>query len=308
LLSLPQLQAFIAVAEELHFGAAAARLSMTQPPLSRQVALLERELGASLFRRTSRRVELTAAGEALLPTARTMLTLAARAAVDVRRVASGMRGTVTVGHTTMAALALVPELLARVRDQLPEVKINLHQVVSSEQVQGLLAGSLDLGFLRADANRRGIATREVVREPLVAAVPEGGSLAEPERKLTAADIAAEPLLMYDRGNTTYMHDLVRRLLTNVRVRPKIAMYADQIPVLLSLAAANFGYAIVPQSASRWAVAGVAFREFDFAQATLDAASVRFDAAWREDDVNPALRAVLELLPDMERDGQQPVDV
>ncbi|WP_297081516.1 LysR substrate-binding domain-containing protein [uncultured Demequina sp.] len=297
MLTLVQLQAFIAVAEELHFGAAASRLSMTQPPLSRQIQMLEKDLGASLFRRSSRRVELTPAGETLLPRAREMIALAERASIDVRRVASGTLGTVTVGHTTMAALSLVPELLARVRDQLPEVRINLHQMVSSDQMQSLRSGDLDLGFLRVEAGRRGLASRVVIHEPLVAAVHASSPLARPGRKLAASELAAEPLLMYDLRNTAYMHGLVQRLFTTVRVRPRVAMHADQIPVLLSLVSAEFGYAIVPQSAARWAVAGVEFRELDIPGAAIDATSVRLEAAWREGDTNPALHEVLALIPE-----------
>ena len=109
--SLPQLEAFVAVAEELHFGAAAERLNMTQPPLSRQIQMLEKKLGTQLFGRTSRKVELTAAGATLLPRARQILDMCIKTDLDVRRVSSGQAGTITVGYTAIAGQSALPLML-----------------------------------------------------------------------------------------------------------------------------------------------------------------------------------------------------
>ena len=154
--SLNRLSCFIAVAEELHFGRAAERLHMTQPPLSRQIQQLESEVGVQLIDRTSRSVTLTAAGSAFLPEARRILDLAEGALLTVRRVPTGDLGTVVVGFTGASAHAVLPQLLDATREKLPDVKLVLREMVSAAQMESLAVGDLDLGLARPPLKRPGI--------------------------------------------------------------------------------------------------------------------------------------------------------
>ena len=135
--SLPQLEAFVAVAEELHFGAAAERLNMTQPPLSRQIQMLEKKLGTQLFARSSRKVELTAAGATLLPRARGILDMCIKTDLDVRRVSSGEAGVITVGYTAIAGQSALPLMLRRAAEGMPGVSFVLRELVSRTRWTGL---------------------------------------------------------------------------------------------------------------------------------------------------------------------------
>jgi DNA-binding transcriptional LysR family regulator len=176
--TLIQLESFVAVAEELHFGAAAERLNMTQPPLSRQIQLLEKELHAQLFDRTSRRVELTAAGRTLLPSARQILDLSIKTQLDVQRVATGDAGAVTIGYTAIAGQSALPRLLRRSANEQPGVSLLLRELVSTDQMDGLVKGTVDIGLLRPIVARPGIKYRPVMQDRLVIALPAESPLLE----------------------------------------------------------------------------------------------------------------------------------
>ncbi|MGH3583127.1 MAG: LysR family transcriptional regulator, partial [Mycobacterium sp.] len=186
--SLARLSCFIAVAEELHFGRAAERLHMTQPPLSRQIQQLETELGVQLIDRTTRSVTLTPAGIAFLPDARRILQLAESAALTVKRVPAGDLGTVVVGFTAASAHAVLPRLLERTRAKLPDVKLELREMVSAAQLEGLMTGEIDLGMARPPLKRPGIVSRPLLHEQLVAALPAEHPLVTQARQLTLNDL------------------------------------------------------------------------------------------------------------------------
>ncbi|NRG43028.1 LysR family transcriptional regulator [Rathayibacter sp. VKM Ac-2835] len=291
--SLTQLQCFVAVAEELHFGAAAARLQMTQPPLSRQIQLLERELGALLFTRTSRSVVLTGAGAALLAGARGILNLAERTTSDVRRVAAGGAGTITLGYTAMAAQSALPGLMRRLTDELPDVTVVLRELVSSNQMDELLTGTIDVGLLRPVAPRPGIALRPIFSEPLVLAVPEAHRLAARSTTATAADVAAEPFLMYSPTVARYFHDLVLTFFTTAGEHPRIVHHAGQVQTLLSFVHAGLGVALVPASAGLVLPHGLSL--VPLTPGPTAAHPVQLDAAWARDSINPLVHRTLDLL-------------
>ncbi|MGO2469925.1 MAG: LysR family transcriptional regulator, partial [Microbacterium gubbeenense] len=178
MISLVQLECFIAVAEELHFGAAASRLKMTQPPLSRQIQQLERELETQLFARTSRRVELTQAGRALLPSARRLIDLAAKAVADVKSVGKGAAGTLTIAYTAMAGQAVIPQLMRGASTALPDVSLLLREMVTLEQVDAIEKGTVDVGLMRPLLSRPQLMSRPVYREKLVVATMSDSPLAQ----------------------------------------------------------------------------------------------------------------------------------
>src|SRR5687768_6515598 len=138
MMTLDQVRAFVAVAEELHFGRAADRLNMTQPPLSRQIQKLERAVGVSLLQRDNRRVVLTDAGAAFLEEARRMLTIAETAGDRARRIESGAAGTLGLGFTAVSAIGMLGALLRQLSDHLPDVDVILHERVTAGQVDGIL--------------------------------------------------------------------------------------------------------------------------------------------------------------------------
>ena len=169
--SLDQISAFVAVAEELHFGRAAERLNMTQPPLSRQVQKLERAVGVRLLERDNRRVVLTEAGQAFLTEARRLLALVETAGDLARRVDRGAAGTLRLGFTAVSAIRTLGPFLRRMSEELPGVDVILHERVTPAQVDGLLRGELDLGLAARRSTPRRSTHRVVFREPLCAVVP-----------------------------------------------------------------------------------------------------------------------------------------
>ncbi|MBY6412974.1 LysR family transcriptional regulator [Rhodococcus sp. BP-252] len=290
--SLNRLTCFIAVAEELHFGRAAERLHMTQPPLSRQIQQLENEVGVQLIDRTSRSVTLTAAGVAFLPDARRIVHLAEGAVLTVRRVPTGDLGTVTVGFTGASAHAVLPQLLEKAREQLPDVKVVLREMVSAVQMESLAIGDIDLGLARPPLNRPGISSRPVLHESFVAALPESHPLAQHD-KLTIEEFDDQPIVMYSPVDARYFHELLISTFTVVGVTPRYVQYVTQVHTMLVLVRSGIGMALVPSSSRTMQPEGVVFRPID----TTPKRPVELHAAWRPDNENPALhRFMSDVLP------------
>ena len=192
---LRQLRCFVAAAEELHFGRAAARMNMTQPPLSRQIQLLEHVLGVKLLDRTSRAVKLTPAGRVFLLEARRILRLTESAALATRRIASGEAGTIALGFTAASGYSFLPRLLLQRSSHAPNIDVVLKEMVSSEQMESLLTGRIDVGLLRPPIGRGEFTVLKVAEERLVAALPVGDPrLVEATLSLTHFD--RRPLIMY----------------------------------------------------------------------------------------------------------------
>ncbi|MCW4465655.1 LysR family transcriptional regulator [Glutamicibacter sp. MNS18] len=284
--SLIQLESFVAVAEELHFGAAAERLNMTQPPLSRQIQLLERELQAKLFIRNSRNVELTPAGRVLLPNARRLLDLSHKTSLEVSRVASGESGTVVVGYTAVAGQSVLPQLLSTAARKLPHVTLVLREAVSVEQLDALSRGTIDIGLLRPVVNRSGVRTHLVKKDRLVVALPKGHHLATGKGVLIK-EIVGLPLMMYSTNEARYFYDLVLRLFDSVSAKPSIAQIASQIPALMALVAADLGVSLVPASAMDFAPPNVVFEELVGPKGLKDLNHSDMYLAWDDSSANPA---------------------
>jgi DNA-binding transcriptional LysR family regulator len=291
--SLARLSCFIAVAEELHFGRAAERLHMTQPPLSRQIQQLETELGVQLIDRTTRSVTLTPAGVAFLPDARRILQLAESAALTVRRVPAGDLGTVVVGFTAASAHAVLPRLLEQTRSLLPDVKLELREMVSSVQVEALMSGEIDLGMARPPLKRPGIVSRPLLHEQLVAALPAGHPLTEQARQLTLNDLDGQDFVMYSPVQARYFNELLISTFTIAGATPRFVQFVTQVHTMLVLVRSGIGIALVPASAATLHPEGVVFRTIG----AFRERPVELDAAWRGDSTNPALlRLLRDVLP------------
>lgn len=298
--SLPQLEAFVAVAEELHFGAAAERLNMTQPPLSRQIQMLEKKLNTSLFSRTSRKVELTAAGATLLPRARQILDMCIKTDLDVRRVSSGQAGTITVGYTAIAGQSALPVLLRRAAEGMPGVSFILRELVSTDQMDGLVKGTVDIGLLRPIVGRPGVVLRPLMQDRMVVALPEGSTIlggtdVPAGQPLPLGSLDRRPLLMYSTKEARYFHDLVLRLFASAGAHANITQYASQVPALLAFVQAGLGVTLVPASAMAFAPPGVEFHEIDGRHGMQELNRVELNLAWNEETSNPAVLKLLELI-------------
>ena len=290
---LSQLRCFVAAAEELHFGRAALRLNMTQSPLSRQIQLLERILDVTLLERTSREVSLTPAGRVFLIEARRIVRLAESAALSARRVAKGDAGRVAIGFTAVSGYNLVPQIVAQARAGLPNIELELREMVTTEQVDALLTGLIDIGFVRPPLDRHEFDTACVLVEPLVVALPSGDPRAS-KAVLELSDFDGLPLIMYARQGAGYFHAMLMRLFEDAGVAPQYVQHVTQIHSMLGLVHAGLAAAIVPESASGLHMNDVQFRRL----ATTPEKPVELHMAWRRDNRNPVLAPMRRLCSEM----------
>src|SRR4051794_23871601 len=284
-----QLAGFIAVAEELHFGRAAERLNMTQPPLSRQIQKLEKSVGAELLERDNRRVQLTHAGQAFLEEARRLLALAERAPATARRIASGRSGVLRIGFTAASGFSILGPLLEEISAALPDVDIDLQELVTGEQIQAMMTGELDLGLARPPFDGEIFDSRLLYREAMVVAVPAGHPLTKLGRDLENADLKDEPLIMHSPLQARYFYDLVVRTLPVQH--GNVVHTVSQILTMVSLVAARRGVAFVPRSATALGIDGVEYLQLGGDRGE----PVELHAIWSRKVENPALGRLLREL-------------
>ncbi len=289
--SLERIRSFVVVAEELHFGRAAARLHLTQPPLSRQIMLLEAEVGVALLDRTGRTVKLTPAGRVFLTEARRILRLAEESTLAVRRIPAGDGGTLTVGFTAVSVHGYVQALLRRIGEQLPHVDLVLRELVTASQVESLASGDIDLGFVRPPVTRTGLQSRVVHTEQLLLAAPAGDPLAASGTPADVADLDGRSLVMYSPVESRYFYELLTQLTARVGARPRYTQYVSQVHTMLALVQAGLGLAVVPESATALHPDGVTFIPL----ASDQSPPVELAAAWRDGADNPVVTRALALL-------------
>lgn len=287
--TLDQARSFIAVAEELHFGRAAISLNMTQPPLSRQIQKLEREVGVELLERDKRKVVLTPGGRAFLVEARKLVSAAERAPHTARLIAQGSTGIIRIGFTAASGYSLLGPLLREVAEALPGVDVELQELVTSEQVQALANGDLDLGLARPPVDAERFESRLLFSENLRLAVPAGHPLDSLDRPVTAADLRGAPLIMHSPTKARYFYDLAVRLVPIEH--HNVVHTVSQILTMVALVAAGRGVAIVPESARLLQLEGVSYLRLD----GVGSDTVELHAIWNRDSTNPALERLLELL-------------
>lgn len=289
-IELRQLRYFVAVADELHFGRAATRLHMTQPPLSQAIAGLETLLDAALFVRNRRSVALTPAGAALLPQARRLLAQAAELPELVRAAATGASGRLALAFVSSADYSVLPPFLRHYRSAYPQVQLLLQEATSDVQVDDLLHSRIDVGLLippLPEKARAELDYLKLLEEPLILAAPAG---LLPPGPLALRDAPALPLIIFPRAIAPGLHDAILGCFGAAGLTPEIGQQAIQMQTIVSLVSAGMGVALVPQSVSNLMRPGVDYR------ALLDRTPlVETGCAWRRDNASPVLHGFLELL-------------
>ena len=278
-----QLRYFIAVAERLHFGRAAAALHISQPPLSRAIRALETQLGVVLLARSRRRVELTPEGARFLDEARRIASQLERAVSELRGMASGERGRLRIGFVSLADYGVLPGLLKAYKASQPGVALALREMLSPEQGAALAAGDLDFGLLLPPV--AGAAELEhlvVQREHFVAALPSRHRLARGRGKLPVSALAGEAFVMVPREIAPGLYDIVTALAARAGFSLNVAQEAIQMQTVVSLVSSGLGAAIVPGSLANLGRRGVVYRELADAHPRLD-----LWLAWRRGVSGPA---------------------
>jgi len=287
-MELRHLRYFVAVAEERHFGRAARRLHIAQPPLSRQIQALEAELGFPLFDRSRRCV--TPAGEALLSHARRVLETLDLGVRAAGRAATGQTGRIGIGYPSSVAFSGLPELLRAFRLRSPGVEVLLRELPPQEQIEALKDARLDVGFIRGPINDHDLASRRVLSEPLIVALPEGHPLAARPR-VALESLAREPFVSFPRQRGPAFFDYLVKLCHDAGFSPNIVQEAPQMDIV-SLVAAGFGVALVPGSLKHARRPGLVFRPI------VGSPRTELLVAWRPHDTSPVLRDFLEVVRDV----------
>lgn len=292
-IELRQLRYFVTVAEELHFGRAARRLHMTQPPLSQTIMALEETLGAPLFERNRRGVTLTAAGAALLPEAQRLLLQAAGLPELVQRAATGASGRLSLAFVSSADYSVLPPTLRAYRAENPQVEITLKEATSDLQLDDLLEGRVDAGLLippLPDRARQELDYLPVLSEPLVLAAPAGLPALARARAADLRKLAGLPLIIFPRHISPGLYDAILSVFRAAGITAEVGQEAIQMQTIVSLVSAGMGLALVPQSVSNLRRPGVEY--LPLVQST---PLVETGLAWRRDNASPVLRGFLELM-------------
>ncbi|HEX5010161.1 MAG TPA: LysR substrate-binding domain-containing protein [Planctomycetota bacterium] len=255
LVELRHLHYFLAVAEELHFGRAAARLGIAQPPLSQQIRRLEAALDVTLFDRTGRRTTLTAAGRALAARAPAVLEAAASLRDDVREAARGRAGVLRIGAGASASLGVVPEMIARFRASYPDVVVRLDDRASAPHDERLRQRLIDLALLRSPVP--GMRATVVREERLLAVVPHAHPLGR-RRSIRVAELRNEPFVLFPREVAPDFHDDVQAAFVRAGFTPRIVAQATEWATVASMVAAGMGVTVAPTSAATMPRAGASY--------------------------------------------------
>ncbi len=292
-IELRQLRYFVAVAEESHFGRAAIRLHMTQPPLSQTIQSLEAALGTALFIRTKRSVALTPAGLALLTEARRILQQASALPGLARRAASGESGLLSLSFVSTADYSVLPPLLREFRERYPQVRIDLREATTDVQQEDLMQGRIDAGLLIPplhDKARTELDYLTVLSEPLILAAPQGLKALRGKSAVSLQAVADMPLIIFPRRIAPAFHDAIVGCFRDAGLTPHIGQEAIQMQTIVGLVSAGMGIALVPQSVSNLKRPGVEYKPLSG-----KTVSVETGLAWRRDNMSPVLRAFLELM-------------
>ncbi|ABG05180.1 transcriptional regulator, LysR family [Rubrobacter xylanophilus DSM 9941] len=300
-MELRHLRYFVAVAEELHFGRAARRLHIVQPTLSAQIQRLEAELGAQLFHRTKRSVRLTEAGKAFLVEARLALEHSERAVREARRMAASETGRLDVGFVPSATYSVLTDVVGLYRRRYPGVDLVPREMHSSVQVEALLEGSIEVGFLRLPSDHESdeLEVRPFVREQLVAVLPRGHRLAS-LRRVPLEALAGESFLIPRREREPGYHEQLLEVCGTAGFVPKVAQETTELQVGMALTATGGYVGLFPASTRHVKMTGVVFKRL-----AEPVPEMELSVAWQSGELSPATRAFLGICEEVS--GRKIVD-
>lgn len=284
---LRQLRHFIAVAQHLHFGRAAAALHMSQPPLSRSIQDLEARLGATLLARSRRKVALTPEGTRFLEEAQRVIAQLERAVLEVGSMAAGAGGRLRLGFVSLADFGVLPGLLKTFKASHPGVALALRELLSPDQALALSAGELDFGLLLPPV-AGDLEHLVVQRERFVVALPARHALARSRGRIAMRQLSGEAFVMAPRDIAPGLHDIVALLTARAGFSPRVAQEAIQMQTVVSLVSSGLGVAVVPSSVANLGRRGVTYREIADAHQRLD-----LWLAWRRGSLGVAGREFVQ---------------
>lgn len=293
-MELRHLRYFIAVAEELHFGRAAKRLGISQPPLSQQIKLLEEEIGVTLLTRTKRQVVLTTAGEVFFDEAQKSIAQAKQAVQAARRADRGEIGHLSVGFVNSAVYGNVPFIFSLMRRRYPGVSLLLQDLTSEEQVEALKTGRIDVGIIRPPvADAEALELQVIWREALMIALPETNPLAQ-KKEIALEELAEQSFIQIPRHVAPGFYDQCIRICARAGFSPKIVQEAGTTPTIVSLVAGGMGVSILPGSLCSLQRTGAVYRPLKSPVPTSDMAVI-----WRPADTSPTLNSFLQIIREVE---------
>lgn len=293
-IELRHLRYFVAVADTLHFGKAAERLGMSQPPLSQQIRQLEEAVGARLLTRTNRRVALTEPGRVLLQEAREILARTDRAMDLVQRAQRGELGELRIGFTRTTPLSQdIPGAIFAFRQRFPAVHLQLEEMNSLQQIDALLERRLQVGILRPGTLPESLISKRLFRDPLVAVLRSdhaGLKRVGARGKLPVKALAEEPFVVFARNAGAGVHEHVMALCRGAGFAPRISQEAREASTIIGLVAAGFGVAILPQSCDHIHVEGISYVPLAETNAMSE-----IHVVYREDERSPLVPRFVQLL-------------
>lgn len=291
MMELRQLRYFVTVAEELHFSRAAARLNMSQPPLSQQIRRLERDLDVRLFERTNRSVKLTEAGEVLLREVQPLLLGLEKAKTLTQRASRGETSRLSIAFTFSATYTILPEVIRTFRQRYPDVELSLQEMQTVHQLDALFLGEVHIGVIRPPIRDMGIVTQTLHTEALVVALPADHALASRSR-LSLKDLAQAPFIMASRNRVGFFY-WVKALCREAGFEPRVSQEVTNLYNVVELVSVGLGVALVPEFVKQSPVKNVVYKSLTENPRT------ELAMAWRGDRSTPVLRAFLALAKELE---------
>jgi DNA-binding transcriptional LysR family regulator len=280
--------AVVTLAETLHFGRAADRLHVSQPALSKRLRKLEDRIGGPLLVRRYRDVRLTEAGRLLAERGRLLLRESAAAVAFSQRAARGDTGRLRIGFGIASIIGLLPDVLLRFRRSHPHVQLELRDMSTPDQVAGLTAGEIDVGFVRLPITADRLVVRPVLDERLVLAI---GPRSAWHARLGLRSVAAEPFIIIARARSASFYDHALSVCAAAGFAPRIVQEANELFTVLSLVGAGLGVSLVPRSAASMQLPGIRFRELTLPEAAWD-----IGVAWhREAGNGPLVERFVEMV-------------
>ncbi|MFP3123764.1 LysR substrate-binding domain-containing protein [Ectobacillus funiculus] len=291
-MELRHLKYFKTVAEELHFGKAATRLNMAQPPLSLQIRQLEEEIGVPLFHRTKRSVELTQEGEVFLEKVYHLFDNLEDAIKTVKMINRGEVGEIVIGFIATASFDLLPTIIKHYRKQYPAVQIVLKQLTSAEQIEALQAGRIQVGIVSEPIAHEGISFQVLKQEPLVIALPKEHPLASETSSADLTKFANDPFVLTSRKANQVYYDGVINCCFQAGFSPQIVQETGEMSTVLSLVSSGIGVSLVPSSIKSLLQNEVVYREVtDLPFTTVNA------LVWQSDIQSSITQAFVDFVKD-----------